>query len=126
MPGNQLASLGMAGPAISTGPLLSILAPPVRADGIRRLFEPLLIVPQLRQRFGRKKLGRVSGRMAERFEHPRAGQNGNLMGLEAEIPRRFQGVQPDGKQRQSEKRIFIFLARLSDNTGWPLSVSSKT
>ena len=47
--------------------------------------------------------------MAERFQHPRAGQNGNLMGLEAEIPRRFQGVQPDGKQRQSEKRIFIFL-----------------
>jgi hypothetical protein len=47
--------------------------------------------------------------MAERFQHTRADQNGNLMGLEAEIPRRFQGVQPDWKQRQSKKRIFIFL-----------------
>ena len=98
-----------AGPAISTSLFLPVLAPPVGADGVRRFFKPLLVVLQCCQRFRGEKLGCVGGWVAERFQHFCANQNGNLMGLKTEIPRRFQSVQPRGKQRQSEKRVFIFL-----------------
>jgi len=55
--------------------------------------------------------------MTEWFQHISADQNGNLMGLKAEIPCRFQSVQPGGKQRQSEKCIFVFLVHGINQAG---------
>jgi len=63
--------------------------------------------------------------MSERFQHPRAGQNGISWGWEAEIPRRFQGVQPDGKQRQSAETYIYLPCQVERQHRLPLSVSSK-
>ena len=72
--------------------LAGVLIVPELADGLAGAGEPFLVAPELLQGFGRIMFDAVARGVAERLEQPRARQHGNVMGLEAEKPRRFKHV----------------------------------
>jgi hypothetical protein len=80
-----------------------VLGVPVLANHIAGAGEPFFIPPELLQGFGRVMLDTIASGVAEEFQQPRPGLNGNVMGFEAQKPRGLKYVQPCGKELMTQK-----------------------
>ena len=87
----------------------AILGVPVLANNLAGAGEPFLVAPELLQSFGRVMLYAVARGVAERFEQPRAGQNGNVVGFEAEKPGGFKHAETGGQNLPAQEFSLFFV-----------------
>jgi hypothetical protein len=67
---------------------------PELANDLAGAGEPFLVAPELLQGFSRVVFDAITHGVAKRFEQPRAGENGNVMGFESQKPGGFKHVEP--------------------------------
>ena len=89
--------------------LAGVLVVPELANGLAGAGEPFLIAPELLQGFGGIMFDAVARGVAERFEQPRAGENGNVMGFKAQEPGGFKHVEARGKYLPAQEFNLFFL-----------------
>ena len=89
--------------------LAGVLVVPVLTNDIAGAGEPFFVTPELLQGFRRVMLDAIAGGVAERFQQSRSGQNGDVMGFEAQKPRGLKHVQARGKNLLAQEFILSFL-----------------
>ena len=82
---------------------------PELANDLTGAGEPFLVAPELLQGFGRIMFDAVARGVAERFEQPRAGENGKVMGFKAQEPGGFKHVEARGKYLPAQEFNLFFL-----------------
>jgi hypothetical protein len=84
-------------------PLAGIRLPPVSANRIAGAAKPLLVAPELLQRFRGEEFRAVARRMPKRFQQARSDQQGDLFRFETKEPTGLGRRQAGGNNFPTEK-----------------------